>query len=194
MTKPVFTTNWASSRDYWADMFAELGLLGQPDLHFLEVGCFEGQATLWLMENVLTHVTSDIVVIDTFGGNPEFAGLGVEGNSYDRFVNNLEPWIDDGRVAVIHGPSQLRLRYHVQQFDFIYIDGSHAARDVLADAVLAWPLLRSGCVMCFDDYVGLKGEEWEIPQIAVDAFVSCYYPEIAHAERRGMDQYTVRKV
>ena len=197
MTRPVFTTNWESSRDYWADMFDELALVGQPDLHFLEVGCFEGQATLWLMENVLTDPTSDIVVVDTFNGNPEFAALGVSADdAHDRFMHNLGPWIKDGRVDILYGPSQEMLaseRRYIGLRDFIYIDGWHSAAAVLADAVLAWPLLRPGAAMCFDDYVGLPGDETEVPQIAVDAFVRCYAPEIELAERRGTDQYIVRK-
>lgn len=36
----------------------------------------------------------------------------------------------------------------------MYIDGSHAAKDVIADAVLAWALLRPGGVLIFD------GERW----------------------------------
>ena len=32
----------------------------------------------------------------------------------------------------------------------MYIDGSHAARDVISDAVLAWALLRPGGVLIFD--------------------------------------------
>ena len=32
------------------------------------------------------------------------------------------------------------------------MDGSHHARDVLQDAVLAWGLLRPGGYMIFDDY------------------------------------------
>jgi len=37
-------------------------------------------------------------------------------------------------------------------FDFIYVDGSHVAKDVLTDACMAWPMLTVGGVMCFDDY------------------------------------------
>ncbi len=66
MRAPDFTTDWASSRDYWADMFDELDLTGKPGLRFLEIGCFEGQATLWLMQQVLTHATARMVVIDPF--------------------------------------------------------------------------------------------------------------------------------
>ena len=40
-TEPVYTSDWASSRDYWPDLFAEHDLVGTADLRFLEIGCFE---------------------------------------------------------------------------------------------------------------------------------------------------------
>lgn len=43
----------------------------KPNLHFLEVGCFEGRATRWLLENILTNKSSKITVIDTFEGSIE---------------------------------------------------------------------------------------------------------------------------
>ena len=40
-----------------------------------------------------------------------------------------------------------------QKYDIIYIDGSHEARDVLEDAVLAYRLLKIGGLLIFDDCV-----------------------------------------
>ncbi len=189
-----FTTDWSSSRDYWPAMFEELGLTGQPNLRFLEIGCFEGQASLWLMENVLTDPSSKLAVIDPFD-----IVRGEHTNGY-RFGHNLAPWIGTGRLAIHTGRSQTILREWgtgwatYEKFDFIYVDGSHESADALADAVLSWPLLKPGGVMVFDDYqwddVVL---EWQKPQIAVDAFVRCYQSRIASAKRRGMDQFVVVK-
>lgn len=59
-------------------------------------------------------------------------------------------------------------------FDLIYIDGSHEAADVLADAVLAWPLLKPGGLLGFDDYGWRVFPEPERrPAPAVDAFLTC---------------------
>jgi hypothetical protein len=64
----------------------------------------------------------------------------------------------------------------------VYIDGSHTADDVLADAVLAWGLLRDGGYMLFDDYawsgrlkLGEAATPDELrPGVAIDAFVTAY--------------------
>jgi predicted O-methyltransferase YrrM len=66
-----------------------------------------------------------------------------------------------------------------QQFDFISIDASHQAPDVLGDAVLAFQLLRVGGVMAFDDYLWSptpQGTENPIllPKMAIDAFTTAY--------------------
>ena len=64
-------------------------------------------------------------------------------------------------------------------YNFIYIDGSHTARDVLTDACMAWPLLKSGGLMVFDDY--LWGETRDIlhrPRLAVDMFANLFSEEL----------------
>jgi hypothetical protein len=55
----------------------------------------------------------------------------------------------------------------------IYVDGSHEAADVLADAVLAWPLLAPGGLLGFDDYKWQKFPEPErCPGVAIDGFLA----------------------
>ncbi len=190
MSEPVFTTHWEDSRDYWQEMFDELGWAGRPNLRFLEIGCFEGQASLWMLENVLTDPTSSLTVIDPFeierDDTPQF----------HRFARNLGRLME--RVAVSVGRSQDVLisdvRPQMGPYDFIYVDGSHTSADVLADAVLAWPLLKPAGLMVFDDYQWDDVvEDWKKPQIAVDAFVRCYQAHIASAKRRGKDQFVVVK-
>jgi predicted O-methyltransferase YrrM len=48
------------------------------------------------------------------------------------------------------------------EFDFIYIDGDHSAEGVYNDAILSFPLLKSGGILAFDDYL------WEHPSRDVD--------------------------
>jgi predicted O-methyltransferase YrrM len=150
-------------------MFADLGLAGKPNLRFLEIGCFEGMTTVWLLENILTHPSSTITVVDTFRGSPEFEAIGVDGESRIRFEANVAPWRE--KVVVEEGRSADALRRLDGTFDFVYVDGSHAAFDVLTDATLTWPLLRRGAMMVFDDYnwgEGLPG--CDRPRQAIDGF------------------------
>ena len=64
-------------------------------------------------------------------------------------------------------------------YDFIYIDGSHIAKDVLTDACMAWSLLKKGGIMVFDDY--MWGDPRDIlhrPKPAIDAFVNIFAEEV----------------
>ena len=65
----------------------------------------------------------------------------------------------------------------INYFDFIYIDGSHQAPDVLSDAVLGFKLLKIGGVMAFDDYIWQEDlptgkDPLRCPKPGIDAFVN----------------------
>src|SRR5947209_6894232 len=62
-----------------------------------------------------------------------------------------------------------------RRFDVIYIDGSHRHDDILVDSLLAWPLLRVGGLMMFDDYRG--GGDWPAkarPRHAIESFLALH--------------------
>ena len=65
-------------------------------------------------------------------------------------------------------------------FDFIYIDGSHIAKDVLTDACMAWPLLKSKGLMVFDDYLWSPSARDILhrPKAAIDAFTNLFAEEV----------------
>ena len=72
---------------------------------------------------------------------------------------------------------------YVPMYDFIYIDGSHTAPDVLTDACMAWPLLKLEGFMVFDDYAwGNPRDALHRPKIAIDAFTNIFgeTAEIVH--------------
>jgi predicted O-methyltransferase YrrM len=81
---------------------------------------------------------------------------------------------------MIKGRSQITLKtLPLESYDIVYIDGSHAAPDVLADAVLSWSLLKKGGIMIFDDYM----LDWELPpqdrpKIAIEAFLRIHKNEL----------------
>ena len=146
-----FTNDWFTSRiPGWTDILHELK--GQP-VYALEIGCYEGMATLWLLENILTSPLARITVIDTFEGNKEHK-TGEYKTSFkfteQLFKENIKPFVE--KVTILKGKSEKKLLQIKDTFDFIYIDGSHVACDVMSDAVLAWKLLKENGIMIFDDY------------------------------------------
>jgi predicted O-methyltransferase YrrM len=159
-----FTADWFGLNiGVWQQILSRLA--GKPNLVFLEIGCFEGRATIWLLGNILTHKTSKIHCVDIFEGDYE-----------QRFDHNIEVAKCEQKVTKIKGYSQEALRkLPLHHYDFIYVDGSHASPDVLADAILSFSLLKSGGIMIFDDYEwNWYEDEYLLPKMAIDAFLWVY--------------------
>ena len=177
-----FSHDWFSrSIPAWQAIFAKLAA-NNSALRVLEIGVFEGRSTCWLLENFSGSPESMIVAIDTFQGGAEHRNLEL-GGLRGRFESNIAAIGSPARVEVREGESFPELcalvAEKVPPFDFISVDGSHQAVDVLADAVLAFRLLRSGGVMAFDDYLWApvrRGMENPLitPKAAVDAFTTIH--------------------
>lgn len=166
----VYTQDWFTSNiPVWNEILIDkFQLKGKDNLTFLEIGCFEGRSSNYLLNEVMTGKNCILHVVDIW----EFGE-----NQYRTFVNNT---IDNRERVVIHSGQSgnvLKRDFFGPMFDFIYIDGSHSAADVLQDAVLCHPLLKVGGIMLFDDYL------WQLPtdthavaspKMGVDFFYTAY--------------------
>lgn len=155
---------------------------GQPNLRFLEVGCFEGKATNWLCDNILTGDKSRIIVVDSFEGSPEEDGMkDIDFKTLkQRFENNTYKHQD--KITILKGYSQDILRSIIpggKGYDFIYIDATHTAYGTLEDAVLCHQLLSPNGIIIFDDYQWQdpnRPQPYNSPALAIESFVACFEP------------------
>ncbi|MDX2215799.1 MAG: class I SAM-dependent methyltransferase [Oculatellaceae cyanobacterium bins.114] len=175
-----FTQDWFSRNLLiWQDYLNPLG--GQPDLNFLEIGSWEGRATCWLLDQVLTHPSGSITCVDTFTGGPEYQEFkeGYVESIEARFDANIAKTGAASKVKKIVGQSQMVLRsLPLNTFDFIYIDGSHEPSDVLVDAVLCWGLLKENGILIFDDYdFPLRNPNYRT-DIGINAFLDVFDSKI----------------
>lgn len=155
---------------------------GFPGLQILEIGCFEGMATCWLLDEVLTANDARITCIDIFEGvldfqinNPEKHRL-IERNFDINIARNGAGY----KVNKIVGYSQEVMRsLPLNSYHIVYIDGSHKASDVLEDAVISWRLVKPGGLIIFDDYnfVFADHPEWNT-RLAIDAFMKLFADQI----------------
>jgi predicted O-methyltransferase YrrM len=135
---------------------------------FLEIGSYEGRSTCWLLEHGLAD-DGDIQCIDPFVGLSDIE---------ERFLSNVHTVKKpDQYFEHFKDYSYNALTWLVQdapadpaQFDFIYIDGSHAPDATLTDACMSWGLLRKGGVMLFDDYQ----YPLEPTKVGIDAFLAAF--------------------
>lgn len=188
-----FTEDWTTTHtELW---MTHLGhLRGVPDGHAIEIGCFEGRSTIWFLKNILTDERSRLICIDTFEGGDDQRKFGTKLDKlYDRFCSNIDECnlADKTQVFKMESVEALQ-RLPGLCHDFIYLDGSHIAKDVLQDLVLSWPLLKINGIMILDDYGwNLDPDRLNRPQPAIDAFLDIYSQklEILH---KGL-QVIVRK-
>ena len=175
--------------------------LRDKKLQVLEIGCFEGASTTWILDNLMSHPDSTLTSIDTFEGGMEHQD-GNNAHKYDvaslenRFRANVSKCEQASKLKVMKTRSDdalVELRGRGARFDFVYIDASHVALDVLHDAVMSWRMLNVHGTMVFDDYTW-KGFEQDCynPRIAIQAFLYCAAPELE--SKRMESQMWVTKV
>lgn len=140
---------------------------------FLEIGAFEGRATCWLLQNGLDKKAGAIICIDPYKKSdfdPTIDMQLVE----TRFWRNIQEAQESTQlVSGFKDTSYKALAEMIgykYEFDFIYVDGSHAPDVALTDACMAWGLLKKGGVMLFDDYQ----YPHEPTKVGIDAFLSAF--------------------
>jgi predicted O-methyltransferase YrrM len=125
----------------------------KPNLKFLQLGVYTGDASVWLCNNILTVKGSVLIDVDTWTGSDEESHAEMDFRDVERVYKEK---VKDLPVVSITSRTDeylIRQRTHfTDAYDFIYIDADHTAASVLLDAELSWPLLKSGGVLAFDDY------------------------------------------
>jgi predicted O-methyltransferase YrrM len=165
--------DWFSlyAKDYFDEYLKEFK--DKPNLHFLQIGVYTGDASLWLMQNILTDKSSILTDVDTWQGSDEEI-------HHEMDFSDVEKVYDDklkefSNVIKCKTTSQEFLvnTDDKEIYDFIYIDGDHTAKAVFLDATLAWKALKPGGIMAFDDYLwGLELQFNLRPQPAIDLFIT----------------------
>jgi len=147
-----FTSTWFDDHiPEWAALLEPLRRRGAP-LRVLEIGSWEGRSTLFL----LTYLpTATVTAVDTWDGAGGSGTAAEAARAEARFDTNLARFGE--RLVKLKGRSSIHLPKLAAEapasFDLVYVDGSHDEDDVMADALLAWRLLRSDGIVVFDDYL-----------------------------------------
>ena len=177
MSEYQFTQSWFDAGEKaWP---ALIPLLNKRQ-NMLEIGSFEGRSSVWIAEHMLED-GGTLFCVDNWKGGEEHGGEDMP-KVEKRFDSNrkiAKAKFPQREILKLKKPSTTALSAMVAsdapKFDFIYIDGSHKAPDVLSDIVMAWPLLKVGGIMVFDDYLwGNARDALHKPKIAIDAFTTIY--------------------
>lgn len=199
---PEFSNNWFEQHiPQWTAIMQRRGWDGSQPLTGVEIGSFEGRSTLWTLENPLRHPESRMYCIDTFEGGIEHSEEQTTA-LWERFCRNIAGSPHAGKVEVRRKLSRLALIDLLGAgvaADFVYVDGSHQAADVLEDLVLSFRLLKVGGLMICDDYLWFmerpdRRDVLNAPKIAIDAFVNINLRKISLIGRQQLYQLAFTKL
>lgn len=143
-------------------------LAGQDNLTFLQLGAYTGDASLWMLNNVLTGDSSVLIDVDTWEGSDEEVHKKMDFSEVEAVYDSKVK----GRTIKQKMTTFQYLLNAYFYFDFIYVDADHTTVGVLLDAELSWPLLKSGGIMAFDDYTW--GDHYPMhqrPKPGIDLFL-----------------------
>ena len=154
----------------------------------LEIGSYEGRSACYLIEKFGGGESLEIHCVDTWEGGIEHdkGAMSVVESRFNKNIQHALQKVSNPKVIVKKHkkPSYMALAELISveraaTFDLLYVDGSHQAPHVLADAVMGFHLVRTGGLMIFDDYlwsmeeVG-KQDPLNMPKPAIDAFVNIF--------------------
>ena len=174
---PSFSSDWFSGNvPAWTSFFAGLGWDPKLPKTVLELGCFEGRASLWILENLLLNSASRLHCVDVFPyeDNP---------GSYSARHRRNVLTSPRGNMVIRHAMYSYDFLVDFVakggKADFIYIDASHRSPEVLEDLVLAFQALNVGGIMICDDYLGGSPDSkaegvLSTPKMAIDVFMTLF--------------------
>ena len=142
-----FTTFWFLNNLKVFDYF--LPADQNKKFNYLEIGCFEGMSTLYILNY---YKNSNVYCVDVWKNTKENKNFlqynfeKIEKNFDDNLINfNFNKNKKDSITAI-------REYYQSNiKFDYIYIDGSHIGTDILIDAIESYKILNNNGILIFDD-------------------------------------------
>lgn len=150
---------------------------GQPDLRFLQLGAYTGDATIWLLDNILTDPSSTIADVDTWEGSDENAHHKMDFSEVEKVYDNKTSGYKN--LTKFKGTTLEWLKAApFDYYDFIYVDADHTATGVLLDAELSFLSVKPGGVIAFDDYLWSEGKGSHLePKAGINAFLNRHKDE-----------------
>lgn len=153
----MFTVDWFSNNIPRWERYVKPRFQGKK-IKALVVGCHEGRAPLWILNNISN---SSVVCVDDF----DKSVLG-------RLKKNIKPYGDKARYINSSFRDAL-ISIKNETFDFIFI-ASIDGMVVLESMVLAFPLLKPRGLMIIDNYTHSKEHTPNCPRMGVDSFMNLY--------------------
>jgi len=149
INKKKFSNKWFLNNFYIFNYFLPKDKNARFD--YLEIGCFEGLSSLYVLSK---YNAVNAFLIDVWGmPNPNSKTLS---NNFDKVEKAFDENLSDYTFTKVKDDSVISMRKLLKEdksFDFIYIDGSHNGEDILSDAIEAFKILKKDGLIFFDDFL-----------------------------------------
>ncbi len=178
----TFTVNTFTDKiSAWTKLLEEFK--GKPGINYLEIGTFEGRSALWMLENILTHPTSTLTIIDLFAEN-----------NLKTFTANVNLSGEASKFKIMTGSSTDKIReIPFNSIDLAYIDGSGRGIIMFSDLVGTWNVAKVGGLIICSRYsltphlrrvLNLQADD-PGPHEAIDTFLKMYKTYITVVALQG---------
>jgi hypothetical protein len=173
----------------------------------LEIGCFEGLTSNFIVKNILSE-KGQLICVDPLTDqylNIDLREIDIKlnqsdwlyfKNQYERFIENTKDSIELNKIKLYRNISTdifpELIKEYENKFDLIYVDGDHRATYVYLDAINSFKLCKSGGIIIFDDYTYGDFLGDEKTSIGVDKFLNEYSGKYT-TESSGY-QYIIKKI
>lgn len=185
-----YTNTWFEERGgkTWSN------LLNKEITNILEVGCYEGRATVWLMEHFPKARLDAVDIFDASVAEDWDGYTNVDNEQtttyeerFDHNVSEFSPRVN--KIKSKSFPALAQLYVDGNSYDFIFIDGDHRKLPATQDMAIAIEMLNPGGIMIIDDY---KGIPWLFD--AVNAFSNTLDSNVFSWETTpDGEQYVIRR-
>lgn len=141
--------------------------------NILEIGTYEGLASIWLAKKYLNNKLSSLTIVDPFMVKDRTTDM--KNYTEDIFKLNFEKF-QNNKIKFYKNTSDDFFKFNTQKFNLIYIDGSHELDDIKKDLENSDLCLEKGGIIWCDDYK--------------KSTVDCYIP-IDEFLRKNKNRYKV---
>jgi len=151
---------------YSFDWKKNLRAYKDKNIKYLEIGSFEGISAYFIHKY---FKLIEIYCVDTWEGNDEYGDEIIFQNIELNFDKNLK---DIKNLKKYKTTSDAFFKDNKEQFDIIYVDGSHKYNQVKKDLINALKNLKfDGIIICDDYFWNLDGNKEDIPVQAINEVV-----------------------
>ena len=157
----------------------------------LEIGCFEGLTTNYIIDNMISnsgkiicvdpledkYLVDNLTPIDEINNSKHWSYFYQQ---YDRFIENTKlnfKKIELYRELSSTALPKLNFEYK-NKLDFIYVDGDHREQGVYLDGLMAFDLCKTGGIILFDDYLWADCDNIQVTKKGIDRFLTEYQNNI----------------